>query len=135
MIVLIVLILAAAGVAITALVTRGTGTAPLKSSVHTYSTGESNAGWPSYNLFAGNCSSYVATYQYSWMGLMSAPTPITVPAGGLVQLGGHQATDTTITVTAAPSTISFPSGLPYPQPDQVGVFVAGHDSLISYRCG
>jgi serine/threonine protein kinase len=160
----IVLILAAAAVAITALVTRGSGTtkathgvatssrstttaatsttappttltAPPTSSVMTYSTGQPNAGWPTYDIFTGNCSSVVATYQFSWMGLMSAPTPITVPAGGLVQLGGSQTTDNTITVTSGPATISLPAGLPYPQSDQAGVLVAGHDSLISYKCG
>ena len=165
MIVVIVLILAAAAVAITALVTRGSGTtngahgvatessmstttgsttttvpsttlmAPTTSSIQTYSTGQPNDGWPTYDLFTGNCSSFVATYQYSWMGLMSAPTPITVPLGGLVQLGGNQTTETTIIVTSAPTTISLPAGLPYPQSDQAGVLVAGHDSLISYKCG
>ena len=101
----------------------------------TYSTGQPNAGWPTYDLFTGNCSSVVATYQYAWMGLMSAPTPITVPAGGLVQLGGNQTTDNTTTISSAPATISLPAGLPYPQSDQSGVLVAGHDSLISYKCG
>jgi hypothetical protein len=164
-IVAIDLILAAAAVAITALVTRGSGTtkaahgvatesstttttasttttappttlaAPPTASIQTYSTGQPNAGWPAYDLFTGNCSSFVATYQYYWMGLMSAPTPITVPPGGFVQLGGSQATDNTITVTSAPATISLPAGLPYPQSDQAGVLVAGHDSLISYKCG
>lgn len=135
MIVVIVLILAAAAVAITALVTRGSQQAPLKSSVQSYSTGQANDGWPIYDVFSGNCSTYVAAYQYSWMGLKSAPTPITIPAGGLVQLGGRQPTATTITVTAVPSTASLPTGLPYPQSDQAGVLVAGHDSLISYKCG
>ena len=142
----IVLILAAAAVAITALVTRGSGTtkathgvatesststttassttappttltAPPTSSIQTYSTGQPNAGWPTYDLFTGNCSSFVATYQFSWMGVMSAPTPITVPPGGLVQLGGSQTTENTVTVTSAPATMSL-SGLPYPQSDQ-----------------
>lgn len=162
MIVVIVLILAGAAVSITALVTRGPGpntaahgaganssstttasttttsppttlTAPPTSSLMTYSTGQSNAGWPTYDLFTGNCSS-VATYQYSWMGLVSAPTPIPVPAGGLVQLGGSQ-TGNSITLTSAPATTSLPAGLPNPQSDQAGELVAGHDSLIGYKCG
>jgi len=165
MIVVIVLILAAAAVSIAALVTRGPGTtkaahgaaansststttapimttappttvtAPPTSSIMTYSTGQANDGWPTYDLFTGNCSSVVATYQYAWMGLISAPTPITVPAGEVVQLGGSQTSDTTITVTAAPSTMSLPAGLPFPQSDQAGVLVAGHDGLIGYKCG
>ena len=159
-IVVIVLILAAAAVAITALVTRGSGTtdgahgvaqqsststtaaptttstsAAPTSSLRTYSTGDSNAGWPTYDLSTDNCSSLVATYEYSWMGVTSAPTPITVPPGGLVQLAGIQATDNTITVTAAPATISLAAGLPYPQSDQAGILVAGHDTLVSYKCG
>ena len=85
---------------------------------------------------SGHRSHFVVTYQFSWMGLMSAPTPISVPAGGFVQLkgSGYNEAANTINVISEPAAQPLPTGAPYPQSDQAGVFVAGHDSLISYQC-
>ena len=111
-------------------------TAPPSPSIADYPTGQPNAGWPDYDLFTGNCSHFVVTYQYSWMGLMSAPTPISVPAGGFVQLteSGYNEAASTINVISEPAAQPLPTGAPHPQSDQAGVFVDGHDSLISYQC-
>jgi hypothetical protein len=104
--------------------------------VQSYPTGQDNAGFPVYDVFAGNCSSFVPIYQYEWMGLTSAPTPITVPAGGLVQVESNgQTSGNTTTLVSGPAAISMPAGLPYPQSNQAGVLVEGHVSLISYKCG
>ena len=64
-------------------------TAPSEPSIANYPTGQPNAGWPwTMTVPRATVKSRLRrlTYhKYSWMGLMSAPTPISVPAGGFVQ--------------------------------------------------
>jgi hypothetical protein len=117
-----------------------TTTAPPSASIADYPTGQPNAGWPDYDLFTGNCSRFVLTYQFSWLLDGSderSNTDLGPRSGGFVQTteSGYNEAANTINVISEPAAQPLPTGAPYPQSDQAGLFVDGHDSLISYQRG
>jgi hypothetical protein len=89
-----------------------------------YSTGQPQAGFSTYDLFTGSCTTFVAVYTYSFMGYVQGPTPTRIPAGAVVQVGSA-------TRVSAP----LPGGVPYPRSNQAGVLRNDRYTLVDYQCG
>lgn len=98
-------------------------TTPRVTSV-SYKTGQPEAGYSTYDLFTGNCTTFVATYEYSFMGTVQGPTPTRIPAGTVMQVGSS------IRVPGP-----LPGGVPYPKPNQAGILRNSRYSLVTYQCG
>ena len=100
-------------------------------SVATYETGQPEAGYSTYDLFSGSCSTFVATYRYSFMDITSGPSSVSIPADRAVELvGGGTSSRSSSEAVSGP----LPGGVPKPGPNQAGVLRDDRYSLVSYRC-